>query len=102
MPAAILPVMMGLMRNAAILFAVFIVAMALTVAGEGACGVCLHGCCARDESVRRLISAIRRVLRRLTSLLEPVMKAVFTPPVGFLNHAVHPTPSATEVAPLRI
>jgi len=94
--------MMGLIRNLAILLAVFIVAMVLTVAGEAACGECIHGCCARSDSVRRLISAIRRVLRRLTSVVQTVMQAVFMPPLGFLNHADHPTPNATGVAPLRI
>lgn len=94
--------MIGLMRNVAILFAVLVVALVLATAGEGACAECFHGCCVRNDGVRRLISAIRRVLRRLTSLVGPVMQAVFTPPRGFLNHAVHLTPSAIEVAPLRI
>ncbi len=94
--------MMGLVRNIALLFAVFTVAMALTVAGGGVCGVCLHGWCARNENVRRLTSAIRGVRRRLTGLFQPVMQAVFAPPGGFASRAVHPTLSATEVARLRI
>ncbi|PKQ38466.1 MAG: hypothetical protein CVT59_04405 [Actinobacteria bacterium HGW-Actinobacteria-1] len=94
--------MIGLMRNVAILFAVLVVALVLATAGEGACAECVHGCCVRNDGVRRLISAIRRVIRRLTSLVEPVMRAFFTPPLGLQDHAVRPTPCAVEVAPLRI
>lgn len=94
--------MMGLIRNIAILFAVLVFALVLATAGEGACAECVHGCCVRNDGVRRLISAIRRVIRRLTSLVESVMQAVFTPPSGLSNHAVRPTPCAAEVAPLRI
>lgn len=94
--------MIGLMRNIAILFAVLVVALVLATAGEGACAECVHGCCVRNDGVRRLISAIRRVIRRLTSLVEPVMQAFFTPFSGLQNHAVRPTPCAVEVAPLRI
>lgn len=100
-PAAILPDMMGLMRSVAILFAVLVIALVFTMAGDASCSECLHGCCARNGGIRHLVSAIRRAIRRMVDTFRPLALLV----VAYLGEIVAgmytPTPRAETVS-LRI
>ena len=102
MPAAILPDMIGLMRYTVILFAVLVFALVLAAAGEGACAECIHGCCARTEGPRRLLSAARKILSVLTGRIETLTRLAASPLAGILSGAMPLTPSHGEVAQLRI
>jgi len=102
MPAAILPDMIGLMRYTAILFAVLVFALVLAAAGDGACAECIHGCCARTDGPRRLLSSVRKMLRVITGRIATLIRLVASPVADVISSSIPLMLSRGKVAPLRI
>lgn len=94
--------MMGLMRNAIVLFAVLAFAVVLAMTGEGECGECLHGCCARGEVIRRLVSFARGVRRALGNPIVSITQRVVSRCSGLVPRTRLPIPILNEAASLRI
>lgn len=93
--------MIGIMRSAAIVLAVLVFAVVMAAAGDGACSECVHGCCGRSDGARRLISAVRRLLRSLAGLVEGPAQAIASHVArAFLGDRLL-TPCG-EVVPLRL
>ena len=94
--------MIGLVRNAVILFAALVLAVLIVAAGEGTCGGCVHGCCVRTDGPRRVLSSARRIFRMVIGLVGAESRTVAHGLTHGPCHVMHPTPWCEEVTALRI
>jgi len=95
-----------ILRYAAIALAVLVVAIVLTVCGEGAaCSTCEHACCMGSDRLDRLRAIIGRVLGVSGSCCAAVRAAAMsaTPHLGFPTAPFVVTAQlAATASPLRI